>query len=77
MNDTGDLVITNVEPSDTGDYTCTASNPLGVVSDVVEVVVRGEGHCSAPVHAWVCCVALHCCLFDLACFHLIKTCIHT
>ena len=66
MVDTGDLVITSVQPSDTGNYTCTASNVYGVVSDIVEVVVRGEDHCS--VHAWACCVTSPCCLFDLACF---------
>ena len=39
---TGDLVISSVRGSDTGNYTCMASNEVGTASADVEVIVRGE-----------------------------------
>ena len=39
---TGDLVISSIRGSDTGNYTCMASNDVGVASADVEVIVRGE-----------------------------------
>ena len=38
----GDLTITLVRVADMGNYTCMASNLVGVASGVVEVLVRGE-----------------------------------
>lgn len=40
--DTGDLTITQVRGTDVGNYTCVASNEVGVASAVVKVLVRGE-----------------------------------
>ena len=39
---TGDLTIETVRATDMGNYTCTATNEVGVASDTVEVSVRGE-----------------------------------
>lgn len=39
---TGDLVINNVQATDAGNYTCMASNEVGMASAILEVLVRGE-----------------------------------
>ena len=38
----GSLRIFEVKPSDSGTYTCVASNPLGVARQPVELFVQGE-----------------------------------
>lgn len=38
----GDLTITLIRVADMGNYTCMASNLVGMASAVVEVLVRGE-----------------------------------
>ena len=43
---------------------------LHVSSKVMRVLAGGSVNEAAYCTCWVCCVALPCCLFDLACFFL-------
>ena len=40
----GGLVIRDMQEQDSGDYTCTASNALGVINATIELLLRGKIH---------------------------------
>ena len=49
-NGTAELVVYNISTNDSGEYSCSGTNPLGLVTQIVSVFVQGNAFGVLSMH---------------------------